>query len=500
MQHGNAGGSEPLPLDPGDPRRFLRLLRYALILVTGAGLALRIAQYAYDRSLRIDEAMLALNLMHRSPAQLTGSLNFNQAAPFGFLWTEWLVENLAGHSEYALRAVPLAAAVAASLLFVPLARRVAGDAAVIAVALFAVADGVIFFASDLKQYSLDVAVAIVFLLLGSTLVRRDVSNREAAAAAVGGGTLVWMSHPSVFVIGGVGTVALAVSVAGRGRDRILRTIAIVGAWGGSGLAMILLLPGQLAGIRGGSGDTAGGAFPAGGGGLGATAHWLVRVSVQVVMALGMPRHGPAIALTVIGALLGLTGVVALAHTRPILASMLVAPLFLVLVASWLHRYPLWERTLLFTVPMLVTFVAVGILAAAQRSPAPAMTLALLSFAVLAAPAWTAVAHLRRPRVVEEIKPALSYVRAHWQKGDLLYVNYETQYAFAYYEECTCFDLSRPGAKAALWPVAWKEGGSGQFAQAIESRSPAVVIGQEADDEWADYVRAVRSFRGGSACG
>src|SRR4051812_4588535 len=54
----------------------------ALVLL-GAGL--RTAALASDRCLWIDESMLALNLLARSPAQLLEPLDWNQGAPVGFL-------------------------------------------------------------------------------------------------------------------------------------------------------------------------------------------------------------------------------------------------------------------------------------------------------------------------------------------------------------------------------------------------------------------------------
>src|SRR5918996_4581189 len=48
-------------------------------------LALRLTYYLLNPSLSNDEAQLALNIMHRSYGDLFERLDFNQAAPPGFL-------------------------------------------------------------------------------------------------------------------------------------------------------------------------------------------------------------------------------------------------------------------------------------------------------------------------------------------------------------------------------------------------------------------------------
>src|SRR5438132_4168306 len=77
--------------------------RELLVVLVGIGIALRVAQYAANRSLWVDEAWVALNLIERPLSGLTTHLSFNQAAPIGFLLVERIVAKLLGFSEYALR-------------------------------------------------------------------------------------------------------------------------------------------------------------------------------------------------------------------------------------------------------------------------------------------------------------------------------------------------------------------------------------------------------------
>jgi hypothetical protein len=91
--------------------------RHWLLAVIVLGVGLRLAQYVTDRSLWCDEALLALNVLHRPTAELFEPLDYHQGAPVGFLLLEKLATNLAGHGELALRAFPLAFGIVGLVVF-----------------------------------------------------------------------------------------------------------------------------------------------------------------------------------------------------------------------------------------------------------------------------------------------------------------------------------------------------------------------------------------------
>src|SRR5689334_11792537 len=93
-----------------------------IVAFVALGIALRVAQYAAGRSLWIDEAWLALNLIEKPFSALTGRLDFNQAAPVGFLLVEGALAKLIGYGEKTLRLFPLLCGVASVPSFAWLAR------------------------------------------------------------------------------------------------------------------------------------------------------------------------------------------------------------------------------------------------------------------------------------------------------------------------------------------------------------------------------------------
>ena len=93
----NARGEAPATLGENEPplawSRGAGVVQWALLVL---GVTLRVRQYLFDRSLWLDECLLALNIIRRSPSALLQPLDFHQQAPVGFLLLERLSVSLFG--------------------------------------------------------------------------------------------------------------------------------------------------------------------------------------------------------------------------------------------------------------------------------------------------------------------------------------------------------------------------------------------------------------------
>ncbi len=171
-----------------------------LALLLALGVALRLREYLAARSLWLDESLLALELIEKTPRELLGPLAFYQGAPGGFLLGEKAIGELVGYSELALRFLPLVFGVLALFVFVPLARRtVAANAVPVALTLFVVADGLVYYAAEAKQYSVDVFAAVCLLAVAAPLARAGLVDRRALLLALAATPLIWLSHSALFV-------------------------------------------------------------------------------------------------------------------------------------------------------------------------------------------------------------------------------------------------------------------------------------------------------------
>ena len=195
------------------------------------GVALRAAQYFSNSALYVDEGALALNVINKSFRALFAPLDFNQAAPPGFLALEKIAVLAFGDSEYSLRLFPFAFSIAALFLFYGVARRVLVNWAVpVAVAFFAVSEQIIYFSAQVKQYSGDVAITLLVVLAALELESRRLTAGRILQFALMGSVVVWLSHPSVFVLAGVGTTLALVALKRKEWRRLWILSGCFAAW------------------------------------------------------------------------------------------------------------------------------------------------------------------------------------------------------------------------------------------------------------------------------
>jgi uncharacterized membrane protein len=185
-----------------------------LILI---GVALRLAQYMANRSLWLDESCLALKILHRSLGQLLEPLDYGQAAtlavlmvekqtaPLAFLIVEKLVTQILGSSEYALRFFPLVCGIVSLFLFYNVTKRLLSPRGIsLALALFAVSWPLIYYSSELKQYSSDVIVAIsLYSVALYALQQNRLGVSTFVLFSTASSIAIWFSHPAFFVLAGI---------------------------------------------------------------------------------------------------------------------------------------------------------------------------------------------------------------------------------------------------------------------------------------------------------
>ncbi len=101
---------------------------------------------------------------------------------------------------------------------------------------------------------------------------------------------------------------------------------------------------------------------------------------------------------------------------------LVAPIFLVLLASGLCKYPFGGRLILFLALCLLLLIGEGVwrIIEKSRDTSHIFEIALAVF-LLIFPIYDAMARLARFKIGKEIRPLLVNLRIRWEQGDVLYV-------------------------------------------------------------------------------
>lgn len=372
--------------------------------ILGFGVLLRLAQYLANRSFWLDEASLAGNIGGKTLAELFGRLTGTQLAPPAFLAIERAAFRVLGGSPLALRLFPLLCGLASLPVFLAVARRaLAPRNALMAFWLFAVSDDLIYFASELKQYETDLAVGLACTLAGIWAVGRRLRPSEVGALALVGVVAVWFSHPSAFVLAGVGSV-LVVENALRSEWTGALMIALASlAWALSFAVVVAISREQL-----GHGDDMwvfwGFAFPPIPPRSLWDATWVLRRFLYFFVN-PLDYHGAlgSRILAIPPLIAWLTGFVSMARRDARRFTILVAPLGFTLAASVLRQYPFHGRLLLFLVPSFLILIAEG--AVRFESTVRGRAGRAIVFAtILLWPSLGAIHHLFEPRDRYDFNP------------------------------------------------------------------------------------------------
>jgi len=420
-------------------RTFLRRLSLAAVAL---GCLLRIGQYLLDRSLWMDEAYLSLNILHRSFRGLCRALDYHQGAPIGFLLLEKSVVRLWGGSEYVLRLLPLLAGIASVILFYKLASKSLPARAVpVAAGLFAISPALIYYSSEVKQYSSDAAIAILLYCLTIEGSKSEWKAGRTALVAVVGAIVIWMSHSSVFVLVGIGLTISIALVLRKDWPRLMRVSFVGLCWMASLAVCYIVALRKLAS----DGEL--------------LSYWnanfmpLPPRSVAdfkwlVDSFFGFFSTSAGLKFGGLAALVFVLGSISMFRKSPERLFLLLSPAVLTLLASGLHKYPFGGRLTLFLVPPVLLLMAEG--AEALRSSASASLPAVggvLITLLLLDPGTYILHHFAKPNteivqpgvmLPEEIRPVVAYVRSHERPGDLVYVFYGAEPAFDYYAERDSF--------------------------------------------------------------
>lgn len=462
--------------------------------LVGVGCALRIREYIANRSVTIDEAFLALNLIEKSPRELLGTLALDQAAPQGFLMAEKAAILLLGRSEYALRLVPLIASLLAVVVFYPVAQRILRPgAATLAVGVFALLDPLVLYAATTKQYALDVAAAVLILATAVFVQERSLRYRDLAATAVLGAILLWFSHAAAFGLAALGVILLLDACKRRGSRSTLPILFVIAFWVTSFATAYFLSKSGLEQVRSAfqRGDVD--AFARSSGGLGPVdsldrLRYLVGLEDASSGQQTLASAGPANrVLTSILLIVAIAGFASISRRNARIGLMLALPPAAAGVAAALDLYPLVGRSLLFALPSVALCLGEGLSLPARARSGWARALAVgVTVVCLGAISVLPAYHAIHERGSQDVREALGYLGAKSKPTDGLYVSSGAQYALAYYHLCEC----SPFDPAMRWPFSTqlRKGST----SAIESRSPRLVV--ESGSLEADVVPLLGSER------
>lgn len=182
-------------------------------ILLGAGCLIRLIVFLQNRSIHMDAANLARNIIEKDIASFFQPLDYQQYAPPLFLVWEKLHTLLLGNNEYALRLLPL---LSGCLLLwfwwkTSGALKLSWAISLVGLWLLAFSPFQIRYSTEVKQYATDAAVAMGLLLLATRIPLGKLhalgqigTPRRWISWMLIGSLAIWGSMPSIFVLTGVG--------------------------------------------------------------------------------------------------------------------------------------------------------------------------------------------------------------------------------------------------------------------------------------------------------
>jgi len=400
--------------------------RWLTVTAISAGIVLRLLGYCRNRSLWFDEAAVATNIVERPLSGLFRPLEFHQGAPVGFLVVEKLLTYLLGPSEFVLRLLPLFCGLLVVFLTARMAQLYIDQSAVLlAIALVALNPSLIYYSSEVKQYSSDALTTLLLLWMFVALAQSDLSAKKVFAFGLMGAAAVWFSHPAAFLLASAAGICL---VSTRTEwQRFIRLAFVLGMWAASFLILYFVslrhLANDIALL-----DFWGQYFPPHG--FAHTVGWLFDV-------FAASFRDPAGLAVIPGMAFFVVGVAVLFRRNRRLGWIVCGSCIATLLAAFAHRYPLGGRLLLFAVPIILLLVAEGVAAVCARCPRGKLVHVVIACLVLALPLLNAirggarsVSGIQR----DDIRPVLEYVNAHASPADGGYVYFQAQPQMRYYSD------------------------------------------------------------------
>ena len=399
----------------------------AVLLLLGA--LLRIRQYLTGRSLWVDEAMLALNIVSRNFAGMFKPLDYDQGAPIGFLLVEKTFNMILGKNEFALRLFPLLVGLFSLWLFYLLLKRVTSGAGLLtALALFAVNPQLVYYSSEVKQYILDAAVALSLLLIAAPALTGSPRKKDFAWLTLAGMLALWFSHPALFVLAGIGLALVILTLQRRDYSSLRSTIGMGILWLLEIAFLYLLVLKDLSQNAYMRDYWQGGFLPMP---PWSDISWFptaIRINISLQFGFGYAVFFVFILM--------LTGWVALFFQERDYAVVLGCIVLVTLIASALQLYPFFGRLILFLVPLGLLLLGKTVEVLYQRLEKYPLS-RVLSASVLAgfliyAPLATSFHAFVEPKYFEHIRPTMEYLRAFWKDGDGMFVSNGALPAFRFY--------------------------------------------------------------------
>jgi 4-amino-4-deoxy-L-arabinose transferase-like glycosyltransferase len=411
-------------------QNFVRWLPWLIIAL---GFILRLDQYFLNRSLWLDEAFFAVNIIDRTFLELfEAPLEYtSHIMPPGFLVMAKLSITLFGNSDFILRLFPFVCGVLSLVLFYQLAKvYISAKAVPLALFFFAVSDYLIYYSSEFQQYSSDVMIAIALFLLVAHLRKNTLTFAKLFILTIVGILAVWFSYASVFILATIGIYLILPYLLNKQWETVIELAAVYWVW----LLNFAILYFLIINVDTSSNQwlyqflkekNAFMPFPFSVEGI----QWFQWLYDRFLLVMKYPGSLDNVEIAGCAVIIGC---IAMLANRKGALFLLTLPVLIALIVSSFEKYPFHSSFLLFLMPALYLIIAEGIVQFQVKllvySKTSIVTVAIQIILVVSLIDFP----IHSRQVSQEIKPVLEHVQKNRQDKDIVYLYYWVEPAFRYY--------------------------------------------------------------------
>ena len=330
--------------------------RLVLIIIAILGIAVRFNVYFQNRSLRIDEANLARNIVEKDYADFFKPLDYQQYAPPLFSATTKLLTRVFGTHEYSLKLLPFLGGVLSLVLLAQILNRVITipPSRWYVLLLFAFSILAIRYGTEFKQYSTDATLSLFFILWTLKCKDRGFTPALSLSWALSGALAIWFSMPVIFILASIG-LAFFYQAWNKNKANLKFVFCTSFFWFFSfGVYFFVLLynDADTTALQDYHSPYFFDFFP--------TTKASLTQSLTLLESLFRLATDKT-TISIIWAILTFTtGSVYLIKTKKLQAIILLAPILFCLLASHLNFYTLIERAILFMIPLIMVVIGIGL--------------------------------------------------------------------------------------------------------------------------------------------
>lgn len=177
---------------------------FVLIILFIIGILLRVHAYLINNTFFVDEILLGFNVILKNYISLISPLDYNQSAPFLFLWTTKLITTKFGISELSFRLIPFLSSIGSLFTFYFLSKKILERKWVrlLALLLFCANFALLFYTQAFKPYSSDVLITTVILICVLNIDIKKLSNLNSFLLGILSSVAFCFSFPVVFTVAG----------------------------------------------------------------------------------------------------------------------------------------------------------------------------------------------------------------------------------------------------------------------------------------------------------